>query len=96
MKFSYPIKYGRTDGRSIWLEKEIVDMLMRWEVVTRSGAWYYVAEDFATTLKENGFEAPEKFQGENAIFEFVESSPKLVKFLHKYFVDIISSKPNEV
>ena len=96
VKFQYPIKYGRTDGRSIWLEKEIVDMLMRWEVVTRSGAWYYVAEDFAVTLKENGFEAPEKFQGENAIFEFVESNPKLVKFLHKYFVDMISSKPNEV
>lgn len=96
VKFQYPIKYGRTDGRSIWLEKEIVDMLMRWEVVTRSGAWYYVAEDFAVTLKENGFEAPEKFQGENAIFEFVESNPKLVKFLHKYFVDMISSKPNEI
>lgn len=95
-KFSYPIKYGRTDGRSIWLEKEIVDMLMRWEVVTRSGAWYYVAEDFAVTLKENGFETPEKFLGENAIFEFIESNQKLVKFLHKYFVDIISSKPNEV
>ena len=96
VKFSYPIKYGRTDGRSIWLEKEIVDMLMRWEVVTRSGAWYYVAEDFAVTLKENGFEAPEKFQGENSIFEFIESNPKLVKFLHKYFVDMISSKPNEI
>jgi len=42
------------------------------------------------------FEAPDKFQGENAIFEFVESNPNLVKFLHKYFVDMISAKPNEV
>jgi RecA/RadA recombinase len=96
VKFQYPIKYGRTDGRSVWLEKEIVDMLMRWELVTRSGAWYYVADDFATTLKENGFEAPEKFQGENAIFEFVESNTKLVAFLHKYFVDMISTKSDEV
>ena len=96
VKFQYPIKYGRTDGRSVWLEKEIVDMLMRWELVTRSGAWYYVAEDLAATLKENGFEAPEKFQGENSIFEFVESNTKLVAFLHKYFVDMISTKSNEV
>jgi RecA/RadA recombinase len=96
VKFQYPIKYGRSDGRSVWLEKEIVDMLMRWELVTRSGAWYYVAEDFSLTLKENGFSAPEKFQGENAIFEFVESDAKLVNFLHKYFVDMIFSKPNEI
>lgn len=96
VKFQYPIKYGRSDGRSVWLEKEIVDMLMRWELVTRSGAWYYVAEDFSSTLKDNGFSAPEKFQGENAIFEFVESDTKLVHFLHKYFVDMISSKPNEI
>jgi len=96
VKFQYPIKYGRHDGRSVWLEKEIVDMLLRWELVTRSGAWYYVAEDFASTLKDNGFDAPEKFQGENAIFEFVESDTKLVNFLHKYFVEMISSKPNEI
>ena len=96
VKFQYPIKYGRTDGRSIWLEKEIVDMLMRWELITRSGAWYYVAEDFALTLKENGFEAPDKFQGENAVFEFIESNTPLVSFLHKYFVDMISTKSNEV
>jgi RecA/RadA recombinase len=96
VRITYPIKYGRVNGTSVWLEKEIVDMLMMWEMVTRSGAWYYLSDDFASMLKENNFEAPDKFQGENAIFEFVESNPNLVKFLHKYFVDMISAKPNEV
>ena len=96
VRISYPVKYGRTNGTSVWLEKEIVDMLMMWEMVTRSGAWYYLSDDFSSMLKENGFEAPEKFQGENAIFEFIESKPKLVSFLHKYFIEMIASKPNEV
>lgn len=96
VRITYPIKYGRTNGTSVWLEKEIVDMLMVWEMVTRSGAWYYLSEDFISMLKENSIEAPEKFQGENAIFEFVESNPNLVKLLHKYFVGMISTKPNEV
>jgi RecA/RadA recombinase len=95
-KIIYPIKYGRTDGKSVWLEKEIVDMLMLWEMVTRSGAWYYISEDFAKLLKDKGFEAPEKFQGENAVFSWVESNSELIKFLHGYFVNILTSKPNEI
>jgi RecA/RadA recombinase len=91
-KFTYPIKYGRTDGRSIWVEREIVSMLMLWELVTRSGAWYYVSEDLAKTLKENGFEVPEKFQGEESVFQFIEGNEKLVSFLHKYFVEMINGQ----
>lgn len=91
-RFSYPIKYGRTDGRSIWVEKEIVDMLLLWELVTKGGAWYAVSEEFSSLLKENGFTIPEKFQGENAIFSYIESDQKLAAFLHKYFVDMIAAK----
>lgn len=91
-RFTYPIKYGRTDGRSVWVEREIVSMLMLWELVTRSGAWYYVSDDLGKTLKDNGFEVPEKFQGEESMFQFIESNEKLTSFLHKYFVEMINGK----
>jgi RecA/RadA recombinase len=88
-RVSYPIKYGRTNGRSIWLEKEIVDMLLTWELISRTGAWYKVSEDLSTMAKEIGVEMPEKFQGESAVFEFIENNEKLCKMLHKYFIDVI-------
>jgi RecA/RadA recombinase len=91
-RVSYPIKYGRKDGRSVWLEKEIVDMLMTWELVSRSGAWYYTSDELRELAKSCGTELPEKFQGENSLFQFIESDEKLTKTLHKYFVDMIVGK----
>jgi RecA/RadA recombinase len=91
-RVSYPIKYGRKDGRSVWLEKEIVDMLMTWELVSRSGAWYYTSDELRELAKKSGTELPEKFQGENAVFQFIENDEKLTKTLHKYFVDMIVGK----
>jgi RecA/RadA recombinase len=91
-RVSYPIKYGRKDGRSVWLEKEIVDMLMTWELVSRSGAWYYTSDELRELAKGSGTELPEKFQGENSLFQFIESDEKLTKTLHKYFVNMIVGK----
>jgi len=91
-RVSYPIKYGRKDGRSVWLEKEIVDMLMTWELVSRSGAWYYTSDELRELAKGCVTELPEKFQGENSLFQFIESDEKLTKTLHKYFVDMIVGK----
>jgi RecA/RadA recombinase len=96
-RITYPIKYGRTNGRSVWLEKEIVDMLLTWEMVERSGAWYYISEDLKEICSSSKIEIPEKFQGENALFSFIEGNEKLTKILHKHFVDMISSDPsNEI
>jgi RecA/RadA recombinase len=95
MRFTYPIKYGRTNGRSVWVEKEIVDMLLTWELVTKGGAWYNITDELAELLKENGLSLEEKFQGEHALFAAIEADPKLVAFLNKYFVEMIATKNNE-
>jgi hypothetical protein len=96
-RVTYPIKYGRSNGRSVWLEKEIVDMLLTWELVSRAGAWYTVSEDLIKIAKDIGVDMPEKFQGENAVFEFVEANENLTKTLHKYFINIIAeNSANEV
>ena len=96
-RVTYPIKYGRSNGRSVWVEKEIVDMLLTWELVSRAGAWYTVSEDLVKIAKDIGVDMPEKFQGENAVFEFVEGNENLTKTLHKYFINIIAeNSANEV
>jgi hypothetical protein len=65
---------------------------MTWELVSRSGAWYYTSDELRELAKSCGTELPEKFQGENSLFQFIESDEKLTKTLHKYFVDMIVGK----
>jgi RecA/RadA recombinase len=52
---SYPIRYGRIDGTSIWVEKEIVDLLYAWEFVEKKGAWIKPSDDFKELLDSKGF-----------------------------------------
>ena len=85
----YPIRYGRTGGKSIWVEREIIDMLIAWEFITQKGAWISFDEDFITLLKENKFECPDKVHGENKLNALLEDNPDLTKFLISYFKEII-------
>jgi len=85
----YPIRYGRVGGTSIWVEKELIDMLYGWEYVHKRGAWISADESFLKLLEENGFEFPEKIQGEAKLSKILEEQPSLTAFLIKYFKDII-------
>jgi RecA/RadA recombinase len=88
----YPIKYGRTGGNSIWVEKEIVDLLFAWEFLTRKGSWISATEEFNEMLVENGFEAFEKIQGQDAVFSYVEKNKELLDFLINYFKKTINDE----
>lgn len=85
----YPIKYGRTGGNSIWVEREIIDMLYMWGYINRKGAWISCEEDFVSILNENNFDFPDKVQGESNLNKELELNPNLVKFLIKHFKDLI-------
>jgi len=85
----YPIKYGRTGGNSIWVEREIIDMLYMWGYIERKGAWISCEEDFLSILKEKGFDFPEKIQGESNLNKELESNQDLVSFLIDHFKDLI-------
>ena len=41
----YPIRYGRTNGKSIWVEYEVVDMLLTWDMAVAKGAWVTISDD---------------------------------------------------
>jgi len=88
----YPIRYGRTGGKSIWIEKEIVDLLLAWELVAKSGAWFAPSEDFVQLLAEKELSFPEKIHGEAALFKVVEENQELCKFLISYFRSLIANE----
>jgi RecA/RadA recombinase len=88
----YPIRYGRSGGKSIWIEKEIVDLLLAWEMVTKGGAWFSPSEDFLELLTQNGLSFPEKVHGESNLFKTVEEDKSLLDFLIKYFRNMISNE----
>ena len=85
----YPIRYGRTGGNSVWVEKELIDMLYGWEYIHKRGAWITADESFLELLRENNFEFPEKIQGEAKLSTLLEEDGKLSKFLVSYFKQII-------
>ncbi len=86
---SYPIRYGQKGGKSIWIEKEIVDLLLAWEFVKKSGAWLSITEDFKEVLQDTDFDLPEKIQGENNLFKLIEGNEGFCEFLVSYFKNAI-------
>ena len=89
MVVSYPIRYGRKNGTSIWVEKEIVDLLYAWEFVKKAGPWISFTEDFKELIEDTEFEIPDKVQGDNKLFSFIEENPDLCDFLVTYFKNAI-------
>ena len=87
---SYPIRYGRKGGTSIWIEKEIIDLLYAWEFVQKTGAWIKPTDDFKELLTENKFTFPDKVQGDNKLFKLIEEDRDLCNFLIAYFKEQIA------
>ena len=87
--FEYPVRYGRTGGTSIWVEREIIDMLYLWDFIQKRGAWISFDSEFIELLHKNKFECPEKVQGENKLNSLLEDNPQLSAFLIDYFKKIL-------
>lgn len=81
----YPIRYGRKNGTSNWIEKEIFDFLLMWDFAEQKGAWINFDADFLNILKEAGFvDFPEKIQGTAKFEILINENEKLKKFLFNY------------
>jgi len=85
-KVDYPIRYGRENGKSIWVEREIFDILVAFAMLVKTAeksAWLTLVEPERVLLKEAGLEFPEKIQGESTTIEFLEQNPKITDHLYK-------------
>jgi RecA/RadA recombinase len=92
MTISYPIRYGRKNGTSIWIEKEIVDLLYAWEFIEKKGSWINLSEEFKEMLQENNFNLSDKIQGDYNLFKIIEDDKKLCEFLTSYFKSAICNQ----
>jgi RecA/RadA recombinase len=90
MTITYPIRYGRKNGTSVWVQKEIVDLLYAWEFIEKKGAWITIVDEFKELLDENGLEFPEKTHGDANLFKFIEDNENVCSFLIAYFKKSIS------
>lgn len=83
----YPIKYGQENASSIWKSFEIAELLVAWEMVSKSGAWLKVKEDTMKIIKDAKLECPEQFQGLENFRTFLDENPKLTELFASYFKD---------
>lgn len=86
---SYPIKYGRKNGTSIWKEREVRDLMFENGHFVKSGAWTTVDETVIEKTKLIGVEVPPKFQGRDSILLFMEQNPKFVEHWYNEFKEVL-------
>jgi len=84
----YPIKYGRTNGNSIWVEYEIIEQLKAWELIEVKGAWINISEPLHAELTEAGFTVDKLIQGQEKLRKVLENDAKLTEYLFDKFIKI--------
>jgi RecA/RadA recombinase len=89
---SYPIKHGRMNGKSIWIEREIVEMLLMWGYLEKAGAWIKLDEELKGYLTSKKIDFKESYQGSRAFYEFLENDEKVTSLLSEFVRDNILNK----
>lgn len=84
LKIKYPIKYGRKNGTSNWIEREIFDLLSSSGCLMKKGAWLSWEEDFFNDSKLSGVELPEKVHGVDKFNTLVETNESVRNYLISY------------
>lgn len=85
----YPIKYGRSNGSSVWVEYEIVDQLLAWEFAHAKGAWITITDELIKELADNNIEMPKQHQGEANLKSFLEEHQDITKYLFDKFISAL-------
>lgn len=89
----YPIKYGRKNASSVWVEREIIDLLLSWEQIEKKGAWFKMAATLRDEIKENtGVEIPEQIQGIDNLYKTLEDNKKASDYLFNKLYKMLSNK----
>jgi hypothetical protein len=101
-KLKIPIRKGRV-GCAIWVEKEITDMLLGWQLLAKKppgkdkdgkemkggGSWLYFNEELIIEVKAaTGVELVEKVNGVDNAFRYLEGEPKVVEYLYSKFTKL--------
>lgn len=86
----YPIRYGRTGGTSVWVEKEVADMALMWNLVVKEKSSYLWEENLYKELTEKfGIDIPEKFVGIKKYMAYFDDNKDIVDFLYQKFQKLL-------
>lgn len=77
----YPIKYGRQNGTSVWLEREVIDLMYLWGYLEKKGAWISFDGEILDKLAAHKIKCIEKVQGEPKLLDYFENNPETTLFL---------------
>jgi hypothetical protein len=89
---TYPVKYGRKPS-GIWVEREereVGDLVFAWGLAKRSGAWISFNDELRKELQSNGLELPEKIQGLEKFYTFLEENTNINTYLFEKFKQLIN------
>lgn len=106
IRVQYPVRHGRKGGKSVWLEYEISNLLVKWELVEKAGSWLKFEKDFILELRSQGFsvgeekinkETSEKIyefsvQGDAKLKDWLEENPAITDFLYKKFLKMFTEE----
>jgi RecA/RadA recombinase len=91
VEVTYPIKHGRSDGKSIWTEYEIADMLIQWGFAKKSGAWIAFDSGLIKNIQDDiKKDFPEKIQGMDQLRTFLEENQEICTYLFDKFKSILA------
>lgn len=89
----YPIKYGRKNAQSVWVEREIVDLMVGWEQLEKAGSWLKINADLRAEVKTaTGIDLPEKVQGLDKAYALLEEQPTVTQHLFEKFLKLVTTQ----
>ena len=81
-----PIKYRADSGKSIWVQKEVADMMIAWDMAVAKGAWVTVSDEIIEEVKEKtGLEFKKQHQGVDNFGKYFEEEHEIGKYMFKKF-----------
>lgn len=86
---SYPIRKG-VIGPAIWKNKESLDVMLAYQMLTKKGSWFTIAEEVREEAAALGIEVPETVQGMKKVFALLEENEQLADFLYQKAKSVIS------
>lgn len=77
----YPIKYGRTNGKSVWVEREVIELMGLWGFCEKAGSWYKFDEEILKDAEKAGIDCPKSVQGLDKLTSLIESNEDLMNLI---------------
>jgi len=87
----YPIKYGRKNGTSNWIEKEISRFLFGWGLIVKKGAWLKFSDDIIELAGEQNIDLSTQIQGAPKLEKMIDEDPNIKNFFLDYILNKLSA-----